>query len=69
MSYCFHLRFRVELRAEERLVLVPDALVSPVVHVGEQRMPALAELCVVDRKAVVLGGDVALVRQAVHHRL
>lgn len=64
-----YLRLRVELRAEERLGLVSDTLVSPVVDVREQRFPPVGELGVVDGEAVVLRGDVALVRQAVHHRL
>lgn len=64
-----YLGFRVELRAEERLAFVPHPFVGPVVDVGEQRLPALAQLGVVDGVAVVLGGDVALVRESVHHRL
>lgn len=46
-----------------------DTLVRAVVDVGEQGVPPLAELAVVDRIAVVLGGDVALVRESVYHRL
>lgn len=64
-----YLGLRVELRAEERLALVAHALVRPVVDVRKQRLPALAQLGVVDRVAVVLGGDVALVRKSVYHRL
>lgn len=46
-----------------------NPFVGAVVDVGEERLPPLAKLGVVDRVAVVLGSDVALVRQAVHHRL
>ena len=59
----------MELGAEEGLALVADPLVGAVVDVREERLPALAELGVVDRVAVVLGGDVALVRESVYHRL
>ena len=59
----------MELRAEERLGLVSDTFVGAVVNVREQRLPPFGELRVVDGEAVVLRGDVALVRQAVHHRL
>lgn len=59
----------MELGAEEGLGLVANAFVSAVVHVGEERLPPLAKLGVVDGVAMVLGSDVALVRQAVNHRL
>lgn len=59
----------MELRAEEGLSLVSDTLVSTVVDVREQRLPPLTKLAVIDREPVVLGRDVALVRQAVHDRL
>ena len=64
-----HLRLRVELRAEERLGFVSDTLIGTIVNVREKRLPPLAKLGVIDGETVVLGGDVALVRQAVHHRL
>ena len=64
-----YLRLRVELCAEERLGLVSDTFIGAIVNVREQRLPPRAELGVVDGEAVVLRGDVALVRQAVHHRL
>lgn len=59
----------MELGAEERLGLVANAFVSAVIDVGEERLPPLAKLGVVDGVPVVLGSDVALVRQAVYHRL
>lgn len=64
-----HHRFRVELRAEERLALVSDALVSTVIHVRKERFPSLAQFGIINGVAVVLGSDIALVRQTVHHRL
>lgn len=63
------LGLRVELRAEERLALVADALVSAIVDIGKERPPPLAELGVINGIAMVLGSDVALVRQAVHYWL
>lgn len=59
----------MKLCTEEWLRLVPDAFIRPVVHIGEKRLPSLAKLAVVDRVAVVLGGDVALVREPIQDRL
>lgn len=69
MGEVAHLSLRVELRAEVGLALMPYALVGTVVHVCKEGLPPLAQLAVVDGVAVVLGSDVALVCQSVHHRL
>lgn len=45
---------RMELHAEEWLLLVNDALVGLVVEIGEQRLPVLANCGDIDSESVVL---------------
>lgn len=52
----------MELNAEDRQALVPDALVRAVVGVAEPGRPAGGEAGRVDGEAVVLAGDIAALR-------
>ena len=44
----------MELGREPWMMLMPDSLVRPVVHVHEQRLPVLRECCAVYSIAMVL---------------
>mmetsp|Transcript_20293 Transcript_20293/g.50642 ORF Transcript_20293/g.50642 Transcript_20293/m.50642 type:complete len:276 (-) Transcript_20293:497-1324(-) len=60
---------RVKLRSEPRHCLVHDAFIGFVIHVDKERFPALRERGSIERVAVVLRRDYALVVEQVDHRL
>ena len=57
---------RMELYTEERFGVVYDALIGPVVGIGEQDRPIKRQVRWVDGKPVVLGGDVTSARAVVY---
>ena len=52
----------MELRGEERLRLMLDTLVRPVIHIDEQRFPLLTQRIVIHGVTMVLRGDEAFLR-------
>ena len=59
----------MELRGEERLRLMLDTLVRPVIHIDEQRFPLLTQRIVIHGVTMVLRGDEAFLRAYHTYRL
>ena len=57
----------MELGREERLRLMPDSFVCPVVHIDKERFPVSPQCVIIHCVAVILGGDKTLLRP--HHCL
>ena len=50
--------FRMELRREERLRLMPDSFVRPVVHIDKERFPVSPQRIIIHRIAVILARNI-----------
>src|SRR4029453_13497542 len=59
----------MKLDTHERAGAMADALVSPVIGVGEPRLPTRRQRLAVDRITVILRGDVAAIRSHLFARL